>query len=37
MDGVVAYIATFKNDGGTEMLVIGSQTLEGLFFVVPKS
>ncbi|MFM5360412.1 hypothetical protein ACET6Z_17450 [Aeromonas veronii] len=36
-DGVVAHIATFKNDGGTEMLVIGFPNLEGLFFVVPKS
>ncbi|MFE8730770.1 hypothetical protein ACFX56_27540, partial [Aeromonas hydrophila] len=37
MDGVVAYMATFKNDGGAEMLVIGFPNLEGLFFVVPKS
>lgn len=37
MDGVVAHIATFKNDGGAEMLVIGFPNLEGLFFVVPKS
>lgn len=28
---------SFKNDGGAEMLVIGFPTLEGLFFVVPKS
>ncbi|MBL0611681.1 hypothetical protein JD508_15695 [Aeromonas jandaei] len=36
-DGVDAYMATFKNDGGAEMLVIGFPNLEGLFFVVPKS